>query len=131
MKFFRAIVIALIIWILGVSVFSLSFFVSILENAQLQANLILVFSVVPLVWFGSKLYFLTGTKVKGLWLGLAFFSIAALLDAFITVPFLVVPNGGSYLEFYTYPGFWCIGLIFILLPSLYWHLYVKPNAKFK
>ena len=130
MKIFRAIIIALIIWILGVSAFSLSFLVPILENAQLQANLILVCVVVPLVWFGSKLYFLTGNKAKGLWLGLTFFSVAALLDALITVPFLVIPSGGSYLEFYTDPGFWCIGLLFLGVPSLYRHLYVRPNSEY-
>ena len=131
MKIYRAIVIAVTIWILGVSAFSLSFLVPILENAKLQANLILVFAVVPLVWFGSKIYFLSGNKVKGYWVGLTFFSIAALLDALITVPFLVVPSGGSYLEFYTDPGFWCIGLLFLGVPSLYRHLYVKHNTEFK
>ncbi len=131
MKFFRAIIIGVLIWIFGVSAFSLSFLVSILENAQQQANLVLVLAVVSLVWFGSKLYFLTGNKAKGLWLGLTFFSIAALLDALITVPFLVVPSGGSYLEFYTDPGFWCIGLLFLGVPSLYRHLYVKHNTEFK
>ena len=130
MKIYRAIIIALIIWILGVSAFSLSFLVPILENAQQQANLVLVLTVLPLVWFGSKLYYQTGSKAKGHWVGLSFFSIAALLDALITVPFLVVPSGGSYLEFYTDPGFWCIGLLFIGVPSLYHHLNVKPNTEF-
>ena len=105
MKKIRAIGIGTGIWGLGVSAFVGSFFIPLLENAEEQANLVLFLAVVPLVWYGTKLYYKSGNKTHGWKIGLTFFLIAAALDALITVPFLVVPNGGSYQEFFLDPGF--------------------------
>ena len=57
MKHVRAIGIGVVIWIIGVSLYALSFYIPILENPELQANIFLSIGVVPLVWFGSKLYY--------------------------------------------------------------------------
>ena len=120
MKKVRAILIGAIIWALGVSFFSLSFFVNIMEDAQLQANLVLFIIVLPLVWMGSKIYYKKGFNIRGYFLGAAFFLIAAILDALITVPFLVLPNGGTYYDFFTDMGFWLIGVEFVATATLYW-----------
>ncbi len=130
MKKIRAITIGMGIWGLGVGAFVSSFFIPLLENAQLQANLVLFLAVVPLVWFGAKLYYKSGSTTQGVWVGLTFFLVAAVLDALITVPFLVAPNGGSHLEFFTDPGFWLIGLLFIGIAIVYWYLKVKRTAEF-
>ncbi|NKI31816.1 DUF5367 family protein [Croceivirga thetidis] len=130
MEKIRAIIIGVVIWFFGVSAFTLSFFIPILHDAELQANLVLFLTVIPLVWFGTKIYFLKGAKTKGFWVGLTFFFIAALLDALITVPLLIIPNGGSHLEFYADPGFWCIGLLFIGVATLFGHLKKKRTTEF-
>jgi hypothetical protein len=57
MKKFRAIGIGTGIWALGVGAFVVSFFIPLMENAEQQANLVLLMVVAPLVWFGSKLYY--------------------------------------------------------------------------
>ncbi|MBC30557.1 MAG: hypothetical protein CMH48_06890 [Muricauda sp.] len=127
MKTFRAIVIGVIIWVLGVSVYTLSFSISVMENIGQQANLVLFIAVIPLVWFGSRQYYKKGDKTHGYWVGQAFFLTAATLDALITVPFLVIPQGGSHFEFFTDIGFWIIGFEFIATTVLYW--YAKVSVK--
>lgn len=107
------------IWIIGVSMFLLSHYIPILKNPELQANLILMLAVIPLVWFGTKTYCQKYNNPNGFLLGLSFFTIAACLDALITVPYLVIPNGGSYKDFFTDLGFWLIGFEFILSATVY------------
>lgn len=130
MKKIRVVLIGVAIWFLGVSAFTLSFSIPILEDAELQANMVLFLMVIPLVWLGTKIYFLNGVNTKGYWVGLTFFLVAAALDALITVPYLVIPNGGSYIEFYTDPGFWLIGLLFIGVAAVYGYLKVKRTTEF-
>ena len=50
MKTFKALVIGGMVWFLGVLAYSVSFSLPILENVEQQANLMLFFAVVPLVW---------------------------------------------------------------------------------
>ena len=129
MKLFKSILIAVTIWTLGVLSFTVSFFVPVLDDSQLQANLILFLAIGPIVWFGSWLYYRNGLTTHGLQAGLFFFGMAALLDALVTVPLLVVPQGGSHLTFFSDPGFWAIGLEFVLTTLLYWHVKVRRRSQ--
>jgi hypothetical protein len=129
MKHLRAIGIGIIIWIIGVSVYNLSFYLSILENVQQQANMLLFIAVMPLVWFGAKQYFKNDAKTHGYWVGQTFFLTATALDALITVPFFVIPNGGSYYQFFTDLGFWLIGFEFISITVLYWYIKLGINKQ--
>ena len=130
MKKIRAIIIGTGIWALAVGAFISSFSISILENAEEQANMVLLLAVLPLLGFGTKLYYKSGSTTQGLWVGLTFFTIAVVLDALITVPYLVIPNGGSHYEFFADPGFWIIGLLFVGIPTVYWYFKVKPSTEF-
>jgi hypothetical protein len=96
--------------------------VPLLENAEQQANIWLSIVIVPVVWFGAKLYYRNGINAHGLRTGLIFFMISAVLDALITVPFTILPYGGSYNDFFIDFGFWFIGLEFIETAKLYWYL---------
>ncbi|MEM9363487.1 MAG: DUF5367 family protein [Bacteroidota bacterium] len=129
MKTFRTIGIGTLIWILGVSLYTLSFYVPMMENLELQANLVLFVAVIPLVWMGCKLYYRNHREAHGLLLGLTFFGISALLDVLITVPYLVVPNGGSYESFFIDINFWMIGLEFILVSVFYWNIHINLKTK--
>ncbi|MEM8763810.1 MAG: DUF5367 family protein [Bacteroidota bacterium] len=128
MQIVRTLVIGILIWIVGVSLYSLSFFIPVLKDADLQANLILSLGVLPVVWFGTKLYYRGKNKTKGYWVGLAFFLIAGSLDALITVPYLIMPDGGSYFDFFTAIGFWFIGIEFIGMATLYWYTQVRKTT---
>jgi len=122
MKTIRAITIGVMIWIMGVAAYSLSFSIPLMENVELQANLTLLIAVIPLVWFGAQQYYKKDHTTHGLWIGFTFFSVAALLDALITVPFLIIPQGGSYAAFFGDPGFWLIGGVFLTTTVAYWYL---------
>jgi len=124
MKLTRAITFGILIWIIGVSLFAFSYYVPMLENAEQQANIWLSIVVVPIVWLGAKLYYKNGVYTHGLITGLVFFTISAILDALITVPFTILPYGGSYYDFFVDFGFWFIGLEFILTTMVYWYLKV-------
>jgi len=123
----RIAMIGIIIWIIGVGFYSLSFYIHILEDADLQANILLTLSVMPLVWFGTKAFYKMGNHVNGVLLGFAYFLIAGVLDAVFTVPYLVIPNGGSYQQFFTELGFWLIGFEFITISTFYW--YFNPPSR--
>jgi hypothetical protein len=127
MKHLRAIGIGIIIWTIGVSVYNLSFYLSIIEDAQQQANMLLFIAVMPLVWFGARHYYKKDTTTHGYWVGQTFFLTATVLDALITVPVFIIPNGGSFYQFFTDVGFWIIGFEFISITVLYW--YIKTGIK--
>lgn len=129
--FIRSIIIGAIIWVVGVSVYSISFYIPMLENPEWQANLVLTLAVLPLVWLGAKTYYQKANSVNGMLLGLTFFLTAAFLDAVLTVPYLIIPNGGSYKQFYSDLGFWLIGFEFIMITSLYWYLNISKKYKIK
>lgn len=129
MKIFRVITIGTLIWILGVSLYTLSFYVPIIEDPEQQANMVLFIAVLPLVWAGCRLYYKEDRNTNGYSVGQALFLTSAALDAIITVPFLIIPNGGSYYSFYTDIGFWVIAFEFIAVAILYW--YVKVYVKNK
>ncbi len=129
MKHLRAIGIGIIIWIIGVCVFTLSSYITILEDTELQANMLLFISVMPLAWFGTKQYYKKDTITHGYWVGQSFFLTATVLDALITVPFFIIPNGGSYHQFFTDLGFWLIGFEMITIAVLYWYIKAEINKQ--
>lgn len=116
----RAILSALIVWILGVSTYYVSYFFPLLEDANLQANIILTLALIPYAYLGAKVYYRNAWPIKGIFLGLFMFTVAAFLDALITVPLFIIPNGGTYFSFFGDPGFWIIGLFYVGTIVLYW-----------
>ncbi|WP_296386413.1 DUF5367 family protein [Winogradskyella sp.] len=129
MKIKRAIILGTIIWSIGILLYSISYYIPILENADAQANLALFVAVMPLVWFGSKFYYKKDRQTHGYLVGQTFLLIAVILDALITVPFFIIPEGGSYYSFFTGFGFWIIASEFLVISTLYWYTSVYPELK--
>ena len=129
MKTIKAILIGVGIWVLAVSFYTASFQFQILEDLQQQANMVLFMAVMPLTWLGAHLYYKSKQKTQGYILGLIFFIIAGILDALITVPLFIIPNGGSHFQFYTDLGFWAIGLEMILTTVLYHYFNVYSKVQ--
>ncbi len=118
---------ALLVWILGVSFYLSSFYVPILENPELQANIVIAWAIVPSACVGTYLFYKKG-QMKPAALALTFVAIAVLLDASITVPAFVIPAGGSYSEFFTDPMFYTIVVEFYFIVLLFGkHLTQKIN----
>ncbi|GAB5400563.1 MAG: hypothetical protein Aureis2KO_21480 [Aureisphaera sp.] len=105
---------AFLVWALGVSFYLGSFYVPILENPEQQANIVLVLAIIPSACLGTYLFYKKG-QMKPSVLALTFVIVAALLDAFITVPVFVIPAGGSYSGFYSDPMFYTIMVEFYFI----------------
>lgn len=119
MEIKRAIIATSIVWVLGVSAYILSHFVKIMDNPELQANVVLTLALIPSAILGTKFYYKNGAQTNGFKLGLVMFLITIGLDALITVPVFIIPAGGDHLSFFSDPGFWIIGLVYILVVILY------------
>lgn len=97
----------MLIWVLGVSFYLLSFYVSILENLELQSNIILALGIIPSACLGTYLFY-AKSYIKPSALAFTFVIVATLLDVIITVPVFIIPNGGSYSDFFGDPMFYII-----------------------
>ena len=119
LNFKHALISSLVVYILGITAYMGSYFVPVMEDQALQANLVLMFAIVPAALLGSILYYRRGYLTSGLPLGLVMFLGAMVLDAIITVPLLIMPYGGTHLTFFSDPGFWLIALEYIMVVMVY------------
>lgn len=108
-NFFFSIVSGIFIWILGVSFYLLSFSIPIIENTELQSNILLALGIIPSAFIGTY-FFYSKSYIKPYALALKFVILAVLLDALITVPVFIIPNGGNYSEFFENPMFYAIAV---------------------
>lgn len=108
----------ILVWTLGVSFYLLSFYVPILENSELQSNIVLALGIIPSACLGTYLFY-TKSQLKPSILGLTFVIVATLLDVIITVPVFIIPNGGSYSEFFGDPMFYTIIVEFYFIVLYY------------
>ncbi len=127
MRTVKAIVLGTFIWILGVSVYSFSYFISVLDDPELQANIFLAVAIIPIALIGSHFFYKKVSAMSGLKLSALVVLSAIFWDSVITVPFLIIPQGGSYKSFFLAPGFWLIALEYATLIWCFWK--VKVGAK--
>ena len=129
MKILRAILIGTGIWGLAVTLYSLSYEFTILEDPDQQANMVLFAAVMPLVCLGSYIYYKKDRKSHGFKVGQVFLLTAAFLDAVITVPLFIIPRGGSHYSFFVEPGFWIIAFEMLATAVLYYYIMIYPKTK--
>lgn len=127
MKTKRAILIGIAIWIIAILFYSISYYVHVFEDADTQANIVLFVVVMPLVWLGCFYYYKNDSKTHGFKVGQTLLLTAVVLDALITVPAFVIPNGGNHYSFFTSLGFWIIAFEFLIVATLYWYVRVYPQ----
>jgi len=115
----RAIIAAIIVWILGVTAFLISFSIPVMEDPEWQATLVLSIVLIPAALIGANYYYKKGLSTNGFLLGGFMFLLTILLDAGVTVPLFIIPAGGSHLAFFSDPGFWMIGVIYVSVIGIY------------
>lgn len=120
---------SIIVYMIGILAYVGSFFIPIMNNPELQANLVLAIAIMPAAYLGAHIYYKKRHRTHGFVLGIAMFLCAIILDATITVPIFIIPNGGSHLSFFGDPGFWLIGLEYILVVMAYWKFKVVKTAE--
>ena len=122
---------SLVVYILGITAYVGSFFVPIIGDPEFQANLVLMITIAPAAFLGAQLYYRKGHMTHGFILGCAMFIGAIILDAVITVPVFIIPNGGNHISFFGDPGFWLIGLEYVAVVAAYWKIRViKGQLKY-
>ena len=109
---------SLVVYLIGITSYIVSYFIPLLDDKDLQANLVLMIVLIPAVLIGANLYYRRGYSTKGLLLGTVMFIGAMILDALITVPFFIIPYGGSYLSFFGDPGFWLIAIEYVAVVAI-------------
>lgn len=112
MKTIRAIIIGIGIWITAIIAFIVSFSLPFTDNLELQSNIVLSIAIIPLVILGTKLYYKKYANANPFLVGLILFATVALLDALVTVPFFMMPNGLGYTDFFLSFSFWLIAAEF-------------------
>lgn len=125
----RTMLSAVLVWTLGVSAFVGSYFVNWMTDPDLQANLVLTLALIPSAILGAFIYYRNGQRTNGFKLGITMFIFTMILDALITVPLLVIPQGGNHISFFTDPGFWMIAVEYVIVVGLYWRFKVYPKAR--
>ncbi|MEP3388296.1 MAG: DUF5367 family protein [Reichenbachiella sp.] len=125
MKTIKAIIIAVLIWMVGVSFFTLSYYLPVLEDLELQANLTLAVILIPTVWIGTHVYYKWSGPMHGLKAGVIIVVTLIMMDALFTVPYFIMPYGGSYQEFFGAASFWLIAMECQLVIYLYWSSKIK------
>jgi RsiW-degrading membrane proteinase PrsW (M82 family) len=120
---------SIVVYILGILAYVGSFFIPIMDNPELQANLVLGIAIIPAAYLGAHIYYQKCHSTNGFVLGIAMFFGAIILDAIITIPIFIIPNGGSHFSFFGDPGFWLIGLEYILFVMAYWRFNVMNTTE--
>ncbi|MFI1773729.1 DUF5367 family protein [Thalassobellus citreus] len=129
MKTKRAILTGFILWTIAFLLYSISYAIPLLENADTQVNVVLFITIMPLVWFTSAFYYKKDRNTHGLKIGQTILITAAALDALITVPLFVIPNGGSHYSFFTALDFWIIAFEILIVAALYFYARVYPKLR--
>lgn len=125
MKVLRAVVSGILVWSLVFSGFIiLSFIPGIKEDETLQGIIAFIF-IIPFAYLGTSFYYRNGTADNALIVGVTMAVTALLLDMAITVPFVEVPDGGSYSGFFTSPVLWILVTEELVVVFLYRKLKVK------
>ena len=125
----HAVISSIVVYVLAILAFIGSFMVPIMEDPELQGNLALMIAMIPAGLWAAHLYYRRGHQTSGYALGFVMFLGAIILDALITVPVFVMPNGGDHLSFFGDPGFWLIGFEYIFVVAVYWHFKVVRPAQ--
>lgn len=116
----RAILTGSLVWLLVFTTFLvLAYLPRFKDSLDLQAFIVAIL-IIPFAILGASIYYKNGNKDHGLMVGIIMVITALLLDVLITVPFVVIPTGGSYHSFFTYPPLWVLVLINVLTTYFYW-----------
>ena len=113
-KMLSSIVYGVLVWVLGVSFYLLSFYVPILENLELHSNIVLALAIIPSASLGTYLFYKKHFR-KPSYLALTFIAVSIVFDSLITVPLFIIPNGGSFSDFFGDPMFYILVVEFYFI----------------
>ncbi len=125
MKTLRAILSGVITWALIFVLWTVMIFTPVLKDLEILQYIIHYIVLIPIVILGASYYYKSKDKINGYILGLVMLATGLILDALITVPFFIIPQNGSYAEFFINPLIWIGYVEFLVIAHLYWAKKIK------
>lgn len=125
MNFARAILSGAITWVFIFCSFAIMSFIPVIKDSDLLQQIVICLLLIPFVIIGAKYYYKKGDKIHGLKIGSLMVATGLLLDALFTVPLVIIPQDGTYADFYSRPFIWIIVVEFVTIVYLYWKNQVK------
>lgn len=111
-SYLRAMFAGAVVWFLVISAFTILTMIPTLSSTAQSLIVVLLMTLFSLI--GAIVYYRRATGDHGVLVGVCASATALLLDVFVTVPFFEIPNGGSYVQFFTSPILWTLVLINVL-----------------
>lgn len=125
MNTLRALLVGAALWAMIFIEWSILMFTPGVAEMEWMQFTIFYLLLIPISLFGAWLFYKKESSMNGFLAGLLMLVAGIVLDAIITLPLFIIPQGGSYLEFYTAP-LMLIGFVeMILVVGLYWMKKVK------
>lgn len=124
MKLLSAMRSGALVWLLTFSTFGLLSLVPGLKDSLDAQAIVVCFMMVPFAMVGASVYYRKGGCGNGIAIGSIMAATALVLDGVITVPFVEMPRGGSYQQFFSYQMLWLLVIVNISTVFFYWWLKV-------
>jgi len=120
MNYGRAVLSGIILW----SCIALTFFILehipiVKDSLNIQTALICILIVFYAI-FGASFYYKKGISTSGIPIGFIMSLTAILLDVLIFVPFVEIPKGHSYQDFFSNPLLWILAVLNVVTVYFYW-----------
>lgn len=129
MKISRAIAAGTLVWVMIFALFTLMSFIPVVKDSELQQNMMVYVFLIPFVSIGSAFYYKKGHKAtSGFITGVIMATTGLVLDSIITVPFIIVPAGGTYVSFFLNPLLAITIIVFLAVAYFYWKIKVSPTT---
>lgn len=127
MKIIRAILSGVITWTLIFVTFMILSFIPVVKDSEVQQYMLFYLLLIPILLVSTRFYY-RKEGLHGLTLGLIMAIVSLALDALITVPYVIIPHGGSYASFFTSPFMIITAVEFLLVTYLIWKSKFQANA---
>lgn len=120
MNYLRAILSGIILWICVASTFFiLEHILFTSESVTLQTCIICVLLFFYSL-FGASFYYKKRANLSGFELGVIMSLTAIVMDILLFVPFVEIPKGNTYLDFFSNPLLWILAAENIVTVYFYW-----------
>jgi hypothetical protein len=128
MNILRAILSGIITWTLIFITFMILSFIPVVKDSEVQQYMLFYITLIPILLVGTRFYYQKENSLNGLLLGSIMAIVSLALDALITVPYVIIPHGGSYASFFTSPFMLITAVEFILVTYLIWKSKFQTHA---
>jgi len=117
-----------IVWSLIFSSFLLMSILPEFQESKNLQNITILILIVPFVILANRFYYRDNNQLNGFYLGFLIIICCLVLDALITLPLVILPEGGSYSEFYTDPGLIIMGAEILLVSYFYFFFRYRKSS---